>query len=182
VSGARRRSQEGWLWGAFLAIALLGAVVGVVEWLDSGEAGPPPQPLELGQPGMPLGPPPVPPLPEGFVPDLPPVPTLPPGARPSRGAAEGATDDERLDQLAGEMRLMQEARAALEHDPTGALTLLEQHRQRYPRGALSEEREVYAIEALVVLGHTEEVERRYLEFRSDFPDSTFTERLERVMQ
>lgn len=183
--GERRRSKEGWLWGVLLAVALLGAVVGLADWLGRGEAEPAPESLALDQPGMPFGPsegPAPPPLPDGFVPDLPPVPTLAPGARPSRSATTEATDDERLDQLAGEMRLMQEARAVLESDPTGALTLLEQHRQRYPQGALAEEREVYAIEALVLLRHTDQVERRYLEFRHDFPDSEFTARLERMMQ
>lgn len=178
--------REGLFWGAVLALALAFAVVGVAQWVGSGEAGSAPEPLALDQPGMPFGPdeeaPAPPPLPEGFVPDLPDVPTLPEGARPARSAAEGAGDDARLDQLAGEMRLVREARDLLERDPTAALSLLDQHRHRYPQGVLREEREVYAIEALLLLRQTDQVERRYLEFREDFPASTFLPRLERLMQ
>lgn len=174
------------MWGALLAFSLATGAYGFAEWVARGDADPAPEPLALDQPGMPFGPPEAapepPPLPEGFVPDLPAVPTLPHGKRPARAEAEPAGDDARLDELAGEMRLVQEARSIIATEPGVALSLLDQHRQRYPQGALREEREVYAIEALQALGRTDEVERRYLEFREDFPDSALRERLERLMQ
>ncbi|MDQ3033489.1 MAG: hypothetical protein M3Y87_13805 [Myxococcota bacterium] len=191
MSEPRRRSREGWIWGSLLVVSLLGGVIAFTQWVERGDAAAPPEPLALDQPGMPFGPaedlPSAPPLPDGFVPDLPPVPTLASGARPSRGAGAQATDDERLDELAAEMRLLQEARGILgavesDRDPAAALALLDQHRQRYPQGALAEEREVYSIEALLLLGQDDQVERRFVEFREDYPDSTFLERLERAMQ
>jgi hypothetical protein len=175
------------MWGGVLALALFGAAIGVAQWVERGGGDArEPDGLRLGEDGLPLGdrldertgae------LPEGFVPDLPAVPTLPPGAHRDVMATEASTDDERLDALAVEMRLVREARGLIESDPAAALQLLDRHRSRYPSGALREEREAYAIEALLALRHTEEVERRYLEFREDFPTSSFMPRLERAMQ
>lgn len=185
----RAGRREGWLWGVLLALALLGAVIGIAQWVERGGTEDAPEPLRLGDPGMPLGDPldplPSPDLPADFVPDLPAVPTLPPGARartpPARDREGEQTEDGRLGDLAAEMRLVGEARALAATDPSGALQLLDQHRARFPRGALREEREVYAIEALVGIAHTDEAERRYHEFRADFPESTFLARLERAM-
>ena len=125
-------------------------------------------------------------LPVGFVPDLPEVPTLPEGTHVPRAdesarEAEASPDDERLAALGSEMRLVRDARDSLERDPTQALALLEQHRARFPDGALAEEREAYAIQALAVLGRTTEVERRYLDFRADHPGSSFLPTLERLL-
>lgn len=174
------------MWGVLLALAMLGGVVGFVQFVERGDAGPAPTPLRLGDPGMPLGGPADPPasrdLPSDFVPDLPAVPTLLPGARAKRApSAAEDSDDDRLSALAAEMRLVGEARALATTDPGGSLQLLDQHRARFPQGELREEREVYAIEALVALARANDAERRYLEFRSDFPSSTFVARLERVM-
>lgn len=110
-------------------------------------------------------------------PDLPEVPTLPPGTHVGARDPEAAEDD-----LAVEMRLVHEARRMLDTDAAAALTLLEQHRTRFPRGALREEREAYAIDAMISLGHTEAVERRYVEFQNDFPASTFLPRLSERMR
>ncbi|AKF11516.1 tetratricopeptide repeat protein [Sandaracinus amylolyticus] len=181
---SERRNRQGWIWGGLLVASLATAVVGLVDWLSSGDADPAPAPLALDQPGMPFDPsgetPEAEPLPEGFVPNLPAVPTLPPGARPERATDEG--EEGRMSDLAAEMRLVQEARAMVATEPAVALSLLEQHRARFPDGALREEREVYAIEALAALGRTDEVERRYLEFREDFPESPLTERVQRVVE
>lgn len=173
--------REGWLWGSLLAVSLALGTAALSRWIESGEAEPAPEPMRLDDPrisGRPM-PPPLPALPAGFTPDLPEVPALPPGTRLGRGRAPAASAD---DQLAAEMRLLQEAQRITERDPAGALALLEQHRARYPRGTFREEREAYAIEALVRLEHTSEVERRYLEFRADFPSSTFLVHLEQRMR
>jgi hypothetical protein len=176
--------REGWLWGAFFALALVGGIAGGAQWLASGGSEPAPPPLRLDELEPPVREPrAIPDLPDGFVPALPPVPTLPPGARARVGTRdEAATDDERLGDLAAEMRLLREARGLVEADPAAALGLLDQHRERFPRGALEEEREVYSIEALVALGRTTEAERRYLELRTDHPRSPLLPRLEPLMQ
>src|SRR5262249_8080785 len=110
----------------------------------------------------------------GAVPNLPPVPVLPPGTHLRR--AEPPSDA-----LSSEMRLLEEARASMEEDPGGALALLEQHRARFPTGALREEREAYAIEVLNHLGRPAEAERRYFDFAREFPESHFLPRIRRLV-
>jgi hypothetical protein len=113
------------MWGGVLALALFGAAIGVAQWVERGGGDArEPDGLRLGEDGLPLGdrldertgae------LPEGFVPDLPAVPTLPPGAHRDVMATEASTDDERLDALAVEMRLVREARGLIESDPAAA--------------------------------------------------------------
>ncbi|GAB4112695.1 MAG: hypothetical protein OHK0013_48500 [Sandaracinaceae bacterium] len=108
---------------------------------------------------------------EPFVPDLPEVPDLV-RDRPSRGA--DLARDPAADALAQEMRLVHEARVRLDEDPHAALDMLEQHRSRFPEGALAEEREAYAILAMILLDRPEgEVERRFLELTADHPGTSF---------
>lgn len=171
--------------GQRITLAVLGAALLAIAVLVMGDLGAEetaePAPMVLGEPGMPLAErePPARELPEGFVPDLPPVPTLPAGTHLSHEREAAPTgDDERVDALSAEMRLLSEARVELGNDDAAsALTLLEQHRERFPDGALAEEREAYTILALHAVGREPEVERRYVDFRRDYPDSTFTERL-----
>lgn len=115
---------------------------------------------------------------DDFVPNLPAVPDL---AR-DRAARAGApvaptptTDDPAMASLTQEMSLVHEARQRLEHDDAqGAAALLEEHRTRFPDGALSEEREAYAILVMIRLGRApSDVERRYTELVADHPDSAF---------
>ncbi len=115
-----------------------------------------------------------------IVPSLPAVPDLatqPPPPRP-----EGAADDPRLEQLGAEMRYLGRARELLEEHPAEAIGLLEQHRRAHPNGILREEREAFAIEALVSLGHRVEAERRYYDFLSTYPSSSFAPRLRTLMR
>ncbi len=120
------------------------------------------------------------PLPPGFVPSLPEVPDL--AARPPPARVEGDDDDPRMANLAAEMRMLSRARTLLGEHPAEALGVIRQHRRAYPEGALREEREVFAIEALLALEHTAEAERRYYDFLVDFPDSEHREHLMREMQ
>lgn len=169
----------------FLAFgaALLVLVVLIGGSMHGEETEEPPA-MRLGEPGMPLAEheAPTKELPADFVPDLPAVPTLPPGAHVGRRAAPAATDDERGDDLSAEMRLLSEARAELgDEDAASCLTLLEQHRERFPTGAFVEEREAYTILALHALARDEEVERAYVDFRQDYPESTFNDTLQREL-
>jgi hypothetical protein len=166
------------LWGALLAFSLLLGVAGFVNWRAEVASTPSSsEGLELAEPEAAD----ETPLPDGFVPDLPPVPTLPADFRPPSRSAD-TSEDARLTQLSAEMRLLQQARTMLTEDTAGALALLDQHREHYPQGALSEEREAYALEALVRLRQMDRAERRYLDFRGNYPESTFIPRLERLMQ
>jgi hypothetical protein len=106
-------------------------------------------------------------------PALPTVPTLPPGTARARPPGPPASAAERGDDLSAEMRLVGEARRTMGEDPVEALALLDQHRERHPAGALREEREAHAILILRRLERTLDAERRYADFLTDFPDSTF---------
>jgi len=165
------------------AAALIAIVVLVVGGIG-GEETAEPVPMRLGDPGMPLEEHDAPSkeLPAGFVPSLPVVPTLPEGAHAAHAHAAGSTDDAVGDDLSAEMRLLSEARVELgQDDAVACLALLDQHRERFPAGALAEEREAYTILALHALGRDQEVERRYVDFRADYPDSTFNDRLSRAL-
>ncbi len=163
-----------------VALGLL-AAIGIGQRFAASE--PAPEPMRLGEPGTPLGEPlpSEPALPEGFVPDLPAVPTLPEGTHVSRAHGEGAADDARGDDLSAEMRLLSEARHVMLDDPAAALVLLDQHRERFPGGALGEERDAYTILALDALARTVDVERRYVDFRADYPTSAFLPAIERAL-
>jgi hypothetical protein len=166
--------------GMGVGFGLTLAVLAVLGNLGA-ESTTPPEPLRLGEPGAPLGEP-LPPadLPT-IVPDLPAVPTLPPGTHVARSHGEGAADDDRGDDLSAEMRLLSEARLTFVEDPAAALVLLDQHRERFPAGALGEERDAYTILALDALARTTDVERRYVDFRTDYPSSSFLPTIERAL-
>lgn len=162
--------------GLVLAALAIGGQIGA-------ESTTPPEPMRLGEPGTPLGEPIAPDaaLPPDFVPDLPVVPTLPEGTHLSRSHGADAPDDDRGDDLSSEMRLLSEARQTILEDPAAALSLLDQHRERFPAGALGEERDAYTILALDALARTTDVERRYVDFRADYPTSTFLPAIERAL-
>ncbi len=108
---------------------------------------------------------------ETFVPNLPAVPDL---ARDRAARAADPAGDPASDALAQEMRLVHEARLVMDEDPREALDLLEQHRQRFPEGVLAEEREAYAILAMVLTGAPDgEIERRFTDLMADHPGTSF---------
>jgi hypothetical protein len=86
-----------------------------------------------------------------------------PAATPDPGPTEGA--------------LLLHARQELASDPSGALGLTQEHARRFPSGALVQEREVLAIEALARLGRSSDARRRLDAFRTRFPQSPHIERL-----
>ena len=77
--------------------------------------------------------------------------------------------------------LIERARKVVKTDPREALSLTEAHRRRWPRGVLSPEREVIAIEALALLGRTQEAERRAQNFSATDPASIHAPRIRAVM-
>ncbi len=157
--------------GLLVLVVLIGGGLGGDETEE-------PPGMVLGEPGMPLAEhdAPTKELPADFVPSLPAVPTLPAGTHVSRAHPEGSGDDARGDDLSAEMRLLSEARSELgAEDAASCLTLLDQHRERFPEGALAEERDAYTILALHALARDQETERRYVDFRQDYPASSFIE-------
>lgn len=75
-------------------------------------------------------------------------------------------------QLADEQAILDIARAALNRGGGGAaLEAVERHERRYPGGLLSEEREVLAIEALVLAGRTDDARARADRFEKRYPRS-----------
>src|SRR5438309_116226 len=59
-----------------------------------------------------------------------------------------------------EIDLIREAQDLLRTDPARALAIAERHRTHFPTGALAEEREVIAIDALCRLGRLAEAKTR----------------------
>ena len=152
------------LYGTALVLAIAGGVWAVWDHFGGDEA--PAPPLAEPAPDVPAGPP-------ELVPDLPEVPDLSAGPPPPPTGPE----DPRLAAIGVEMRYLSRARELLADHPAEALGVLEQHRRQYPQGGLSEEREAFAIEALVALGRTDVAERRYYDFLRDYPSSELASRL-----
>jgi len=80
-----------------------------------------------------------------------------------------------------EPALLREAQDALRTSPQLALTKTQEHARKYPRGLLSQEREVIAIEALVKLGRRPEAEARAARFEKSYPGSTHARRIEALL-
>jgi hypothetical protein len=70
-----------------------------------------------------------------------------------------------------EAALLEQARRALNGSPNFALQLANQHRTRFPKGVLTQEREVIAIEALRRLHRSSEADQRAGVFSKAFPGS-----------
>jgi outer membrane biosynthesis protein TonB len=70
-----------------------------------------------------------------------------------------------------EAKLLERARAALVSNPSHAYALTTEHKLRFPGGALAQEREVIAIEALRRLGKGDQASRRADDFSKSYPDS-----------
>jgi hypothetical protein len=80
-----------------------------------------------------------------------------------------------------EISLLQAAKAALRDDPAAALALADRHARRFDAGALAQEREVIAIEALVALGRAADARDRGGRFERDFPQSAHRLRIESLL-
>lgn len=96
----------------------------------------------------------------------PPPPPVAPAAHPaaSRAASEG--------ELTVETRLLARATEALRGgDPRAALALLDEHRRRFPRGILTEERDASRVFALCAMGSEQEALRSARQFAREHPRS-----------
>lgn len=77
-----------------------------------------------------------------------------------------------------EAALLQRAQASLAKNPARALALAEQHAKQFPRGQLTQEREVIRIEALRRLGRDNQAEKVGRDFERQFPDSPHRRKLD----
>lgn len=92
---------------------------------------------------------------------------VPPGASPPPAATAPP-----------ETELLSRAQRALGGDPAAALAHCDEHLARYPGGALTQEREVIAIAALVRLGRVAEARSRAERFEAAYPGSGHLRRID----
>jgi hypothetical protein len=97
------------------------------------------------------------------------LPTTRAASTPS--APESAPTPER------EISLLKRAREATLTNPAQALVLTSEHAKLFPGGALAQEREVIAIDALLRLGRQAEAAQRAQRFQSNYPGSAHARRL-----
>ena len=71
--------------------------------------------------------------------------------------------------------------AIVNNDPKRAKALVSEHESRFAQGALGEEREVIAIEGLVLEGRAEQAAARAARFHGAFPTSTYRNRVVRAV-
>lgn len=108
----------------------------------------------------------------GGTPALDDVPT------PPRPVAKSSDDTPTPEpSLADEAQQINEARKALDRDPSRTLALVEDAEQRFPNGAMIQERRGYAILALVALGRMAEAERRADAYLERWPNGTLARRV-----
>lgn len=80
-----------------------------------------------------------------------------------------------------EISLVRGAMSALGSSPASALAQADQHARLYPHGALADDREVIAIDALVRLGRRGDAEERAGRFRTERPGSPSIRRIDRIL-
>jgi hypothetical protein len=106
----------------------------------------------------------------GFVP----APSRPAHATGAPAVVGGRGRAPRASSFAAEAVLLDEARQALVAEAANrALARLDEHRARFPHGALAEEREAMRVEALVLAGRYAEARGRAAAFRARSPSSLF---------
>jgi len=160
--------------GVGLTVAAAG---GAAWWMARGEGvAPPPAPTVQNSAASPTA----------FIP--PPIPMPPPLS--SEAAAPSAVSSEpthrppvvaKIIPGPNEASLIDMARAAVAQNPARALSLVARHRQLFPSGLLTPERNVIEIEALQRLGRSEEAERSAKQFEKEHPDSALQPRVRAVL-
>jgi hypothetical protein len=116
-------------------------------------------------------------------PAAPPSAETPAAASPAETAKPRSTPSSRRleqdsDTLDRELALMKRAQAALASgDPSSSLSLLDTHAATFPRGALSEEREVTRVLALCALGRTSDAKAAAKRFERAAPRSMHLARI-----
>lgn len=142
----------------------------------------PPEPAPAVSPSVVPPPPPLPALEAPSVAPPEPQRAEPSEAEPPRAARPAKAAPRRapargLATAEAEAKLLERARAALAAQPGQALALTEEHARRFTRGALREEREVVAIQALRKLGRSSAAAERAARFEQRYPGSVHLEKI-----
>jgi len=107
--------------------------------------------------------------------------SAPPAApRTSRPSAPSASSASGPDPVA-EAKLLRRAQDALSSHPSQALALCSEHARLFPRGLLSQEREVIRIQATAATGRRAEAKAEAERFRQAHPHSAYLRRLEALL-
>jgi hypothetical protein len=106
-----------------------------------------------------------------------PVPSAAEPVPPAVVAAKPAAPVDAASRLREEALLVRNAERLLASDPAAALRLTEERRQRFPGGALGQEAEVVAIDALLRLGRRDAAVRRARAFEASHKDSLYGQRI-----
>lgn len=127
----------------------------------------------------------VPPV-KPAAPVAPPAPELQLTPPAEEAAAEDSPahklEPRRLDLLKAESSLLMEARAQLRSgNPAGAQTALDRLQAQFPKGMLTQEREVLAIEVLSARGNVDGAKRRAKAFVARYPKSPHSAKLARFL-
>ncbi len=174
-----RQMATGKLGVAALSAALGGATGALVQRAVD-QAAPVTAPARLPPPSVPALVPVAPAAASPAVPVAPAAPALPerkrspkPVAVPPSAVQTPAGPAPSPDSaLAAERTLLDIARTALTRgDASSAATALERHAREFPRGALSEDREVLRIQVLLAQGDREEAQAAAQRFEAQYPRS-----------
>lgn len=99
-------------------------------------------------------------------------------AEPKAASTRPSSTHSNASQPLSEVQLLAKAQAALATHPERALALTREHQRRFPAGALVQEREVIAIQALSELGQRAAAERRAHTFEQHYPHSALERKVE----
>ena len=81
-----------------------------------------------------------------------------------------------------EAALLDQARRALKTNPARALSLTRTHKRLYPNGALTQEREVIAIDALKRLDQTARAKQKADRFSEQYPESAHQKKIDSTLK
>jgi hypothetical protein len=100
---------------------------------------------------------------------------------PSRRKAPNATSPSPGDSLSEQAALLSQARQRLDTSPAEAIGLLAEHARRFPNSALSEERRLFTIQALVRSGRLDDAKRELEMLERSSPRSPHLARARRLV-
>jgi hypothetical protein len=186
AKGASRRVIAGWLAGPLAKTSLVFVVGGITGAGITRAIAPAPVP-QVVYVDRPVG---VVPAKPAKAPDLAPAPSPASESAAERSAATASSPalpsppaSSRGNQLAAERGLLDVARTALgRKDGESALAALLQHQQRFPRGALSEERDAMMVQALILQQRFGEAKAQGQAFRKRYPGSVLGPRVKSAIE
>jgi hypothetical protein len=180
-SGAPAAAGAGTLALKVVGGVLIAGMLGVGGWLATRSAPEPaPAPHVAATPGQRAAAEPAPEQQATAVEAAPSAALAPPRPRETIAPTVSKSDSQKA--VLEEAALLHEARTALGPDPSKALELSRTHQRRFPSGALTQEREVIAIQALSQLGRGDDAKRRAAQFVQRYPNSPHKHKIESLLE